>query len=174
MDIDEFNDQEEIYISKTRRKKQAKEVEQVAEQLVSMAANQVAKLDMPESVARELSLARETEGRSSHRRQIKHLAGVLRKHEDVFANVLRQLQEVDQVVRQDRKQFHQIEGLRDRLCQEATFEEACKELQELAPRINMKIIARLARSVHEHEDRRAYRDIFKRIKQEMEGSEVDS
>lgn len=166
--MDEFNDQDENYISKTRRKKQAKEVEQIAERLVAMADNQVAQLELPDLVAKELQLARATEGRGSQRRQLKHLAGILRKQEDVFAAVLKQLDAIDQVARQDRKQFHLVEGLRDRLCQEATFAEAMDELKDLAPRINMKVITRLARSVHEHGDRRAYRDIFQRIKQEIE------
>ncbi len=168
--MEELNSQDENYVSKTQRKKQAKEVEQVAEQLVAMTASQIQAFALPDTIARELKLARATEGRSSQRRQIKHLAGVLRKNEEVFDGIVQQLNAVDQVARQDRKQFHQIEDLRDRLCQEATFPEACKDLQELLPRINMKIISRLARSVHEHDDRRAYRDIFKRIKQEVESS----
>ena len=174
MDTEEFDAYEDDYVSKTRRKKQAKEVEQVAERLVAMPANQVNQLALPDSVAGELTLARDTAGRSSQRRQIKHLAGVLRKREDVFEDLLRQLHDIDQVARQDRKQFHQVEALRDRICQEATFTAACNELQELAPRINMKVITRLARSVHEHEDRRAYREIFKRIKQEIDANGGES
>ncbi len=166
--MEEFSDQEEQFVSKTRRKKQAKEVEAVAEQLVAMADNQVAQLHLPDAIARELQLARATEGRSSQRRQVKHLAGVLRKHEDAFAALQGQLNGLDQVARQDRKQFHQVEDLRDRLCDERTFEDARRELGELLPRINMKVIVRLARSVHEHDDRRAYRDIFRRIKQALD------
>ncbi len=173
MDMEELNGQDDSYVSKTRRKKQAKEVEQVAEQLVAMAANQITKLELPDAIARELQLARTTEGRSSQRRQIKHLAGVLRKREDVLEAIVEHLQAVDQVARQDRKQFHLVEDLRDRLCQETTFADACKELQEFTPRINMKLISRLARSVHEHEDRRAYREIFKRIRDEIEGGGME-
>jgi len=166
--MDDLSDQNDQFVSKTRRKKQAKEVEQVAEQLVAMAENQVARIDLPDAIARELMLARSTEGRSSQRRQVKHLAGLLRKDEDVLAAVQQQLNGLDQVARQDRRQFHQIEDLRDRLCDAGTFAAASMELEGLAPQINMKVVTRLARSVHEHGDRRAYRDLFRRIKQALE------
>lgn len=158
----------DLPLSRTKKKQQAKQVEHVAEQLVNLADNQFSQLVLPETVFREAELARSTRGRSSQRRQLKHLAALLRKSGDELDNLLEQLTSLDQVARSEKKQFHRLEQLRDRLCSKASFDDAFNEMLELAPGIDRKAISRLARSVHQHEDKRAYRAIFKRIRDEME------
>ncbi len=164
--MDEFV-ADDLPLSRTKKKQQAKQVEQVAEQLAGLTENQLSRLELPETIMREVGLARSTGGRSSQRRQLKHLAAVLRSAEEVLERLQDQLQNLDQVVRGEKKQFHQLEYLRDRLCDKATFDAAFKELIELAPEIDRNTISRLARSVHQHEDRRAFREIFRRLRDEL-------
>ena len=163
--MDEFAP-DALSLSRTKKKQLAKQVEQTAEQLVGLTDNQFSQLDLPSGIARETKLARSTKGRSSQRRQLKHLAGLLRKSEDALASLLVQLQDLDQVARERKKQFHQLEQLRDRLCDEDSFTDAFNELLEVAPDIERNSISRLARSVHQHDDRRAYREIFRRLRDE--------
>ena len=160
----ERNEPAEEVLSKTKKKQQAKQVELIAEQLTGMADNQLSQLVLPETLVREINLARATQGRSSYRRQLKHLAGVLRKQDEVLDDLLGQLQQLDQVGRQEKKQFHQLESLRDRLCQESSFAEAVDELAGLVPASEIKVLSRLARSVHQNDDRRASREVFRRLK----------
>ncbi len=164
--MDEFIE-DTLPLSRTKKKQQAKQIEEIAEQLVGLTDNQFSQIDLPVIIAREAEEARSTKGRSSQRRQLKRLAGMLRKSEDDLEILLNQLANLDQVSRGDKKKFHRLEKLRDRLCAEDSFAAAFDEMLELAPDIDRKTISRLARSVHQHEDRRAYREIFRRLRDEL-------
>lgn len=166
--MEEF-EQEDLPLSRTKKKQQAKEIEQMAELLVGLGENQFTQLELPEQVLREAEMARSTKGRSSQRRQLKHLAGMLRKIGDELDRIREQLAELDQVARTEKRQFHQLEKLRDRLCEQTSFDAAFNEMLELFPTIDRKAISRLARSVHQHEDKRAYREIFKRLREALDG-----
>ena len=157
----------DLPLSRTKKKQQAKQVEEIAEQLAGLTDKQFSQVDLPVAIALEAEEARSTKGRSSQRRQLKHLAGMIRKSEDVLATLVRQLANLDQVSGGEKKQFHQLEKLRDRLCDADSFTAAFDEMLELTPDIDRKTILRLARSVHQHEDRRAYREIFRRLRDEL-------
>lgn len=151
-------------LSRTKKKQLAKEVERIAEQLAEMSEKALAQLTLSEEVAAEVEEARATRGRGSHKRQVKYLAGMLRKQEEELQRLLPQLQQLDQVARGEKQEFHRWERLRDRLCDEKSFDAAFAEMLDTYPQVDRKAIARLARSVHQHGDRRAYREIFKRLR----------
>lgn len=155
---------EDIPLSRTKKKQLAKEVERLASQLTELPDNQFRQLQMPGDIAEEVELARSTKGRGSHKRQVKHLAGVLRRQDEELQQLLEQLQELDQVARTKKREFHQLEKLRDRLCDKSSFDDAFAEMLELYPGIERNAISRLAQSVHQHDDKRAYREIFKRLR----------
>jgi len=157
-------EQDDLPISRTKKKQLAKEVEQLAARLVDMPENQFRQLRLAEDVAEEVELARATKGRGAHKRQVKHLAGVLRKQEEELLRLSDQLQVLDQVARSEKREFHQLEKLRDRLCDKNSFDAAFAEVLELYPQIDRKTIARLSRSVHQNGDKRAFREIFKRLR----------
>ncbi|MCK5826848.1 MAG: DUF615 domain-containing protein [Desulfuromusa sp.] len=158
--------EENLPLSRTKKKQQAKQVELVAKQLVDLTDHQFSQLNLPAAIAQEAELARTTRGHGSQRRQLKHLAGMLRKAEDDLSALLEQLANLDQVARGDKKQFHQLEKLRDRLCNVDSFATAFTDMLELVPEIDRKAISRLVRSVQQHDDRRAYREIFRRLRDE--------
>lgn len=158
--------EEDLPLSRTKKKQQAKQVEQIADQLVGLSDKQYLQLDLPAIVAQEADSARVTKGHGSQRRQLKHLAGMIRKSEGAFESLMKQLANLDQVTRGEKKQFHKLEKLRDRLCAADSFAVAFDEMLELIPDIDRKAISRLARSVQQHDDRRAYREIFRRLRDE--------
>lgn len=159
-------------LSRTKKKQQAKEIEQLAEQLSAMPENTFRHLVMSETLRQEVALARATKGRGSQKRQIKHLAGQLREQDEELQQLLAQMQNLDQVSRSEKKDFHRLEKLRDRLCEPSHFEEAFGEMLKLYPQIDRKVISRLARSVHQHDDRRAFREIFKRLRDYQESERL--
>jgi ribosome-associated protein len=161
---------DDLSLSKTKKKKQAKEIDVLAENLVALGDRQFAQLELSDLVLSEVELARSTKGRGSYKRQLKHLSAILRKLDDELEQIKTQLTDLDQVNRTDKKQFHTVEKLRDRLCQQDSFEVAFTEMLELAPSIDRNVISRLARSVHQHEDKRAYREIFKRLRDALDGN----
>ena len=155
---------DDLPLSRTKKKQQAKEIEQLAQQLTEMPENQFKQLALSAELGEEVELARATRGRGSHKRQVKHLAGLLRKQDEELLRLQEQLQQLDQVGRSEKRDFHQLEKLRDRLCDEGSFDEAFSDMLELYPQIDRKAISRLAKSVHQHADKRAFREIFKRLR----------
>lgn len=166
-----MNEEREQPLSKTRRKQLAKEVESLADRLANLPDNQFAQLKLSEELREEADLARATRGRGSQRRQIKHFAAMLRKRDEELQSVAEQLLGLDQVARTEKRQFHRLEELRDRLCAANSFAEAFDELMLLCPEIDGKAISRLARSVQLHSDRRASREIFRRLRDELSRQE---
>lgn len=155
--------------SKTQLKKLAKEVEALARQLSELPDAAFSQLEMDEDLRDEVVLARETRGRGSHKRQVKHLAGLLRQQPEAMERIKAALESLDQVALGEKRQFHHLEQLRDRLCDESSFQDAFTDVLELCPDIDRKAIARLARSVHQHNDRRAARELFRRLRDELSG-----
>lgn len=161
-------DEAEQPLSKTRRKQLAKEIEALAHRLVELPVPQFEKLQLAEELAAEVEEARATSGRGSHKRQVKHLAALLRQREAEVAGLLVALEEIDQVKRGEKRQFHLLEEIRDRLCDQSSFQAAFDEILELWPQIDRGAIARLARSVHNSGDKKAFREIFRRLRDAAE------
>lgn len=160
---------DELPLSRTKKKQQAQQIVQLAEQLCDLADSRFERMDLPSEIVNEARTVRRTGGRGSHKRQLKYLAGLLREDAAAVDALRAQLEGMDQVDRGDKKQFHALEKLRDRLCDPQQFDQAWREVQEQLPQLDLKSIARLAKSVHEHGDRRAYREIFKRLREGVSG-----
>jgi len=158
---------QDIPLSKTKLKKLAKEVEDLAKQLVELPDAAFKHIELEDDLKEEVVLARETVGRGSHKRQIKHLAGVLRQRPVEVLRLKEAMVAQDQVALGDRRQFHQLEQLRDRLCDEKSFAAAFDEVLELCPNIDRKAISRMSRSVHQYADKRASRELFRRLRDEL-------
>jgi len=166
----EQDEQEWSGPSRSAKKRSAKEVETVAVQLVELSATDWAKLPAPAELREKIELARQTQGHGSRKRQMKHLAGVLRSHEEEAEKIRAYLDGLHQVQLQDKREFHFLEGLRDRICD---LEQSAAALDEAAgsfPGLDRAALARLARSVHTSGDRKASREIFRRLKSAWEQS----
>lgn len=154
--------------SRSAKKRTAKEVETVAAQLAELSDAAWAKLPAPLELREEIELARKTQGHSSRKRQLKHLAGVLRRHEEETEAIRAYLDGLNQVHLQDQRDFHVLEGLRDRICDLEQSAAALDEAAATLPGLDRAALARLARSVHTNGDRKAFREIFRRLKSAWE------
>jgi ribosome-associated protein len=153
---------------RSAKKREAKAIEQMAQELADMSETELAKLSMGDELTKEVELARNTKGHSSRKRQIKHLAGFLRKNEDEREAIAASLEGQAVSQRQETLAFHHLEELRDRLCDASSFDTALTEVRSLYPVIDDKKLARLARSVHENNDKKAAREIFRRLRKATE------
>lgn len=160
---------DDLPLSRTKKKQQAQEIMQLAQQLCELSDSRFARIELPAEILAEARTVRQTQGRGSHKRQLKHLAGLLRADELSVASLQGQLDGMDQVNRSDKKEFHALESLRDRLCDPQQFDQVCAELQAQAPQLDIRTLMRLAQSVHAYDDRRAYREIFKRLREGLSG-----
>jgi ribosome-associated protein len=156
---------------RTARKREAKAIEQLAQRLVELPETALARLATEAALAKEIELARNTKGHSSRKRQTKHLAGYLRRNEEQCAAIREALDGQSISQRQETMSFHHLEEMRDRLCDAASFETAIVEIRSSYPHIDDRKLARLAHAVHETGDKKAAREIFRRLRKAQEADE---
>lgn len=157
---------------RSAKKREAKAVEELAQRLTEISDSELGNLPKSPELSKEIELARSTRGHSSRKRQIKHLAGVLRGHEEQRLEIEAALDGQAVSQRQETLVFHHLEKLRDRLCAPASFEAALTEVRRLYPHLDDGKLARLAGSVHEHNDKKAAREIFRRLRKAEEANDL--
>ncbi|MBN2428659.1 MAG: DUF615 domain-containing protein [Deltaproteobacteria bacterium] len=150
--------------SKSARKRAAKAVEELANELVTLPKARLAGMELPADIRKELELARGTRGHGSRKRQIKHLAGLLRKDEDMVEELNAFLAGSHEQQYEEKKLFHQLESLRDGLCDAASFETTLRLVQEQFPSVDADALSQLAHRLHSNQDRHAFREIFRILK----------
>ena len=153
---------------RSAKKREAKEVELLAQKLSDLPDAKLASLPKGPELAREIDQARSTKGHSSRKRQVKHLAGYLRRHEEQREAIEAALEGQAVTQRQETLAFHHLEELRDRLCAATSFDAAITEVRASYPHIDDRKLARLAHAVHEHGDKKAAREIFRRLRKAAE------
>lgn len=154
--------------SRSALKRAAKAVEELARQMVDMPEAEWKKLPASPALRREIELARGTKGHGARKRQTKHLAALLRQSEKDAEELQAFLTGLDQVHLREKRDFHELEDLRDRICNPDLSGAALDEAAEVIPGIDREAISRLARSVHANGDRRAFREIFRRLREAKE------
>lgn len=160
---------------RSAKKREAKAVELLAQRLADLPDSEFSKLPKDPELTKEIELTRSITGHSSRKRQIKHLAGLLRRDDEKREKLEEALDGQAISQRQATLAFHHLEELRDRLCAEASFATALAEVCAAYPLIDDGKITRLAGSVHQHGDKRAAREIFRRLRQaEEEGDGPES
>ena len=73
--------------SKSALKRAAKEIESLAGQLAEVTEAVVAGLKLPTDLQEEVDLVRRTKGHGAHKRQVKHLAALLRERPEETAAI---------------------------------------------------------------------------------------
>jgi len=161
-------EREEAGPSRSAKKRAAKEVEELARALVDLPETEMARAPLAEGIAGEIRQARATRAHGARKRQIKHLAGVLRRHPEELARLQDFLEGRNQVRLEQRDAFHRVEELRDRLCDPDQFAAALEESLRVFPGLDRDSLSRLARAVHTGGDRKAFREIFRQLRKASE------
>ena len=158
--------------SRSALKRDAKAVELLAQRLAELSDAELGRLPKNPELAKEIELARNTRGHGSRKRQIKHLAGLLRGNDEQREAIEIALNGQAVSQRQETLAFHHLEELRDRLCAAATFAAALAEVRAAYPNLDHGKLTRLAGSVHDHNDKRAAREIFRNLRKAAEALEA--
>jgi ribosome-associated protein len=166
--MDQWEDEQRTP-SKSAKKRAAKEIEELAKQLAEVSDAAFGRLPLTAELLEEVRLARATKAHGARKRQIQHLAAVLRKHEQESEALRAHLDGLNQVHYQDQKQFHALEELRDRLCLPASCPEALEEVRRTLPAADAAALGRLAKAVHLSNDKRAAREIFRLLRSAQQG-----
>ncbi len=146
------------------KKRAARAVEALAVRLVESSDALCKRLPLPDELREELILARRITAHGGRKRQIKHLAGLLRRDEATATAIQAALDAAGRSDRDEREHFHHLEELRDGLCDPDRFAETIQIAEEELPDLDSQELTRLARKVHLTGDKRASREIFRRLR----------
>jgi ribosome-associated protein len=150
--------------NKSALKRAAREVEIVAEQLAGETEDALKALALPVTLRDEFDLVRRAKGHGARKRQVKHLAGYLRHHEEEFSAVQASLLGRSEHHWAEQRDFHKVEAWRDRLCDPHQAEAAVAELRQRCPELDLKELAKLSRTAC-NGDKAAARQVFRRLRE---------
>jgi ribosome-associated protein len=150
--------------SRSARKRAAKAVEELAERLVNLADADSRRLPLAGEIRRELEEARRIKTHGARKRQLKHLAGMLRRDDESREEAEGFLTLLDLGRHRDSERFHELEVLRERLCDPESREAALAEAESSCPGIDLAKIKRLAEAAQGGTDKRAFRELFRLLR----------
>ncbi len=150
--------------SRSAKKRAAKAIEELAETLITMAEADYRRLPISELLAKELEQARAIKTHGARKRQLKHLAGLLREDDENREQIETFIAGIEQGHRQSTEGFHHLEELREGLCDPVRQADSLAEIVKTLPDIDAAKIHRLAKSVQNSADKRAYREIFRMLR----------
>jgi ribosome-associated protein len=146
------------------KKRAAQAVEALAVRMVETGDAVCRRLPLSDELRDELRFARSIKARSARKREIKHLAALLRQDEEATSAIQAALDAVGRADRAERDAFQRIERLRDALCDPDEFAEAIERAVAELPGLDRDAITGLAASVHKTGDKRSFREIFRRLR----------
>jgi ribosome-associated protein len=124
--------EEDDFISKTRRKKQMHDLQAVGARLVALSAEELARIEMPESLREAVQDARRFTRHEARRRQLQYIGRIMR---DIDAGpITEQLAALKAPSRRQTAFFHVAERWRQELLADnAAMERFVKEFPEADP-----------------------------------------
>jgi ribosome-associated protein len=156
--------------SRTRQRREALAVLELAGQLVELPPARLAKLELPDDVRDEIANVRRITSHIARKRQLAFLAKLMRRHDDeAFASVRAALGEDRDRQRQETAAMHRLEALREQLIGE-NGDAALSALLDQHPEIDRQYLRSLIRQARieqasPNKPPRAYRDIFRVLKE---------
>ncbi len=156
---------EQPMASRSSQKRAARAVEELAANLLNLAEADVRRLPLTGEIAAELTAARGIRAHGARKRQLKFLAGLLRKDENARRQAESFVADLEGRQRRDAEAFHHLEALRDALCDGSRREAALQEIAATLKGVDSGRLRRLAESVEKTQDKRAFREIFRRLRE---------
>lgn len=168
------HEEEQLPISKTRRKQAMEELQGLGEELVALSSDRIKKIDIPESLREAVREAqRMTRHDEARRRQIQYIGKLMRTVE------VEPIREALALVRgesaSETAKLHRLERLRTELLDD---EKVLHEIVTLFPDVDIQHLRSLRRAALKEREQnkppRSYRAIFQLLKESLEpgGPEV--
>ena len=164
--------------SRSARRREALDVLTFAKQLSEMPPARLDKLGLPDDVREELAEAQRTPSHIAHKRQLAHLAKLMRRHDDEAFAAARALLDSDRsATARDAAELHRIEAVRENLLSEPVGDAALTSFITEHPdadRQHMRALIRQARSERKtSKPPRAQRELF-RLLRNLDASKTPS
>ncbi|EAT16915.1 ribosome biogenesis factor YjgA [Desulfuromonas acetoxidans] len=157
--------------SRSAKKRAAKEVEQMAWELTELPDAEVALLPLNDLLSKALNDVRQTRGHGSRKRQLKFFSGLLRREPEQCDELRAFLAGEHQQQLDQNRRTHQLEQLRERLCDVTQRAEAMDEVQELLPLVDIVELKKWLNGYRGPQDKRAYRQVFRLLRAASDAAE---
>ena len=150
---------EDDFISKTRRKKQMHELQQVGAELVALSPEQLARIEMPESLREAVEDARRFTRHEARRRQIQYIGRIMR---DIDADpIVEQLAALTAPSKRQTALFHVAERWRQELLADGSaLERFVKEFPEADPHRIRSMVDEAREEKRSARSPRRFRELF--------------
>ena len=150
---------EDDFISKTRRKKQMHELQQVGAELVALSPEQLARIEMPESLREAVEDARRFTRHEARRRQIQYIGRIMR---DIDAGpIVEQLAALTAPSKRQTALFHVAERWRQELLADGSaLERFVKEFPEADPHRIRSMVDEAREEKRASRPPRRFRELF--------------
>ncbi len=159
--------------SKTARKRQAQEIEELARNLVEMPAASVGRLKLEPQMLTIVERARGLR-KGARKREIKHLAGLLR-HDSAQLEAIRRFHHgVSEQQLDENRHFHALENWRAGLCTPERRAQVKNEIAEALPALDMGVLDKLLHGYQGPEDKKCYRQIFVLLRKAAEKQDEEN
>lgn len=162
--------------SRTQQRGEALEIRSLAEKLVALPAAQLARLPIPEELMPHIVETQRITSHIAHKRQLQFLAKQMRREEDEVLEAIRDaMDEGGEAARRETALLHRAEQWRDRLL--SGGDEALADLLDGFPTADRQKLRQLVRNATDERAKnkppRAFRELFREIRDVLEGAEGD-
>ncbi|MFH2005513.1 MAG: ribosome biogenesis factor YjgA [bacterium] len=156
---------------RSAKKREAEEITRLAARAAELSDAVLASLALDEATMAALMQLRQTKSHGARKRALKYFAGKLRGDEEAREKLQVAMSQLDRAHHQVTAKHHELEKLRERLCSAEEQDAAMQEVVANYPSIDHKALLRLIKSVRHGNNKRAYREIFRRLREGVEGAE---
>ncbi len=163
---DEHEEGQEHTLSKTRRKQQMHDLQDIGERIAALSDDKLSELDLPERLHDAVRELRRINKHGAQRRQMQYIGKLMRDVEP--GPIVAKLDAWDGVSVQHTAWLHRIERWRDRLLGDA---DALTELLSTHPDVDIQHLRALIRNAHKEKELnkppKSYREIFQVLREIM-------
>lgn len=149
---------------RSKRKRHVRTFDVMALELLEISDERCGKLPITQVLKEALTQARKTKSKSARRRHIRHLAGLLRDRDDETEAIRSYLAGVPYVAVQGDEEYRDLDAVREALCSRESYDEARADLGEKLPYVDLALVTRLARSIHEQDNDKERRALFRELR----------
>ena len=171
---DEEEEFEEEGRGRSKRKRLVRTFDAMALELLELSDERCKKMPITEDLKEALLEARNTKSKSARRRHIRRLAGLLRDRDDETEAIRCYLAGVPFVAVKGDESYRDLDALRARLCSEDTYAQAIDDACEELPYIDVALVTRLAKSIHQVDNDKARRSLFRELRRAADESDQDA
>ncbi len=159
---------------RSKLKRLARTFDVMALELLELSDERCKKMPISPTFKEALHQARTVKSKSARRRHIRHLSSLLRDRDDETEAIRCYLAGVPFVAVDGDESYRDLDALRTALCTADEFAKALEDACEQLPYIDIALVTRLAKSLHQEENDKAHRALFRELRRAADESDRDA